>query len=103
MRRNATKEDMRYCQGIFFDEIRAAADSVRVGDKIRWEVLTGDPEKTGHFPRQLKTLTVTHKSRYLLTAVDSVGLVHSITYVELAQERRKEVRNKCVGQGGEAK
>ena len=90
MRRNATSEDRLLCHGILLEEVRAAADSVRVGDKIRWEVLTGDPEKTGHFPRQLKTLTVTHKSRYLLTAVDSVGLVHSITYVELAQERRKK-------------
>ncbi len=96
MKRNATKDDMLHCGGIFFSEVRAAADSVQVGDKLCWKVLTGEPDKTGRFPRRLKTLTVTHKSRHLLTAVDSVGLVHSITYVELAQERRKGAEMKRV-------
>lgn len=63
-------------------------NSIRIGDQIKWYVLTGAAETQNHYPTSEKVLTVTRKSRYLFEAIDSAGLTHSIRYAELAAARR---------------
>lgn len=73
------------------EEVKNLAGQIRVGDKIKWEVLDSDITSQKGYRKKPVTLTVTRKSRYLLEAADSRGRIHSIRYTELAEARRKEL------------
>lgn len=86
--RGAEKDSMCIRDGITSKEIERIKNSIRIGDQIKWYVLTGAAETQNHYPTSEKALTVTRKSRYLFEAIDSAGLTHSIRYAELAAARR---------------
>ena len=70
---------------ITVEEIENLAAQIRVGDKIKWEVLDSDITSQKGYRKKLVTLTVTRKSRYLLEAADSKDRIYSIRYAELAE------------------
>ena len=76
---------------ITVEEIENLAAQIRVGDKIKWEVLYGDITIQKGYRKRPVTLTVTRKSRYLLETADGMGRMHSIRYAELAEARRKDL------------
>ena len=76
---------------ITVEEIENLAAQIRVGDKIKWEVLDSDITSQKGYRKKPVTLIVTRKSRYLLEAADSRGRIYSIRYADLAEARRKEL------------
>ena len=97
MKKNHTAEEKQNWQdpllrtAITAAEVENLAGQIRVGDKIKWEVLDSDITSQKGYRKKPVTLTVTRKSRYLLEAADRRGRIHSIRYAELAEARRKEL------------
>ena len=75
------------------EELERIRKGIRPGDHVTWKVYTYPKEYLGgsRYPVVRKRLTVTGCYRHLATAVGKNGQTYSMTYVEMAMERR----NKC--------
>lgn len=77
-------------EAIYVEEIRKVAKKIKIGQKIKCEVLAGDAEESGIYPTKIKTVQVTNKYKKFLEVCDAVGLKHYVLYVDLVMKERKK-------------
>lgn len=80
------------------EELNRIRRGIKPGDHVTWMVYTFPKEYLGgsRYPVVRRRLTVTGCYRHLVTAVSKTGRNYSMTYVEMAMERRKK-RGKSAG------
>lgn len=80
------------------EELEKIRKGIQPGDHVVWKVYTYPKEYLGgsRYPVVRRRLTVTGCYRHLVTAVSKTGRNYSMTYVEMAMERRKK-RGKSAG------
>ena len=74
------------------EELEKIRKGIRPGDHVIWKVYTYPKEYLGgsRYPLVQKRLTITGCYRHLATAVGKNGQMYSMTYVEMAMERRQK-------------
>lgn len=80
------------------EELDRIRKGIKPGDHVTWMVYTFPREYLGgsRSPVVRRRLTVTGCYRHLVTAVSKTGHNYSMTYVEMAMERRQK-RGKSAG------
>lgn len=79
---------------IYVEEIRKVAKKIKVGQKIKCEVIAGDAEENGIYPTKIKTVKVTNKYKKFLEVCDAIGLKHYVLYVDLVMAERRKRKGK---------
>lgn len=89
---NPGKRERMWAEAIHPEELEQIRKGIRPGDHVIWKVYTYPKEYLGgsRYPMVQKRLTITGCYRHLATAVGKNGQMYSMTYVEMAMERRQK-------------